>query len=134
MWLRCSEGQSWNENTCSGTPVSYRLEMVRNKSWIIKGFDDWTLPTLSNLDSLVGIGGNITINSRVFPNTYGDCYWSSTESIEYYEEREHWLWGDYIKKQENRYWCLDFGDGRKKYKPYTGSSYVRFVRRFDVAG
>lgn len=105
QWMRCSIGQTWNGSTCQGTPTQLTwIDAVRSGQLLnqqdIPGFDghnDWRLPTLPELLSLVycstnqparfkgnnraGCRGRYntpTIISSVFPNTAVGWYWTST--------------------------------------------------------
>lgn len=89
MWKVCSEGQSFSNNTCTGTATKHKwksaLERATESNKIkFAGHKDWRLP---NINELLSLGSNNcthpAINLKVFPNTPYDkgeehMYWSST--------------------------------------------------------
>ncbi len=97
MWLKCSlVGNSKVDNdivNCSTTHVKYKWmdAVVACAKLDYAGYDDWRLPTMSELNNLVdlSIASGPAINSE-FPNTEYDaaftfepekCYWSITRNL-----------------------------------------------------
>jgi len=104
MWKRCSEGQTWNGNTCTGTTDGYKWQAAQNYAKTVKyaGYSDWRVPSIKELNTLVycsngyqiqykedgydsqkncSSGGSYqkpTINQTVFPNTLTNYFWSSS--------------------------------------------------------
>ncbi|WLD59269.1 DUF1566 domain-containing protein [Salinispirillum sp. LH 10-3-1] len=80
MWDRCAWGQQGNE--CSGTAASFNWSQMRNavetaNAQAYKGFNDWRMPNLDELKSLVeSCRMRPAINTNVFPNTPSNWFWS----------------------------------------------------------
>ncbi|WP_169697697.1 DUF1566 domain-containing protein [Methylophaga nitratireducenticrescens] len=55
MWMRCSIGQTWNGNTCTGTAASLTKQEAENvvQAQTYGGYSDWRLPTVDELESLI---------------------------------------------------------------------------------
>ena len=81
MWMRCSLGQTWNGNSCTGTATSYTWKQALNAAdtHSFAGFEDWRVPNIKELESLVEPACySPAINQSVFPNTVSSHYWSSS--------------------------------------------------------
>lgn len=80
-WMRCGIGQSWNGSSCAGTLELYNWKdaLVVAEEHVFAGKDDWRLPNIKELASIVESSCHIpAINSTIFPATRADRYWSST--------------------------------------------------------
>jgi len=55
MWKRCVEGKKWDGNTCTGEAHSWRLGKADTHASKMEysGYDDWRIPTIDELYSLV---------------------------------------------------------------------------------
>jgi hypothetical protein len=90
-WQKCSVGQTWIADTCSGDATEMSWNEAMKVSANFAGHNDWRLPTKKELLTLVfcsdgkydldGSCKNMTnvptINSTYFPNTQSSKYWSS---------------------------------------------------------
>ncbi|MGL1014218.1 DUF1566 domain-containing protein [Vibrio vulnificus] len=109
VWMRCSQGQSWDGKTCNGEAKEYTWHDATKLTHNFAGSTAWRLPTVEELDSLVYcskgrkpsarpngeyvrdtngecLGYNYqepTINIRAFPNTPDSRYWSSSPDANY---------------------------------------------------
>jgi len=114
IWQRCSLGQTWSGSSCTGTAATYNwanaLQTAKNMG------DDWRVPNIKELDSLVEEACyNTAINETFFPATQANkLYWSSSP----------------VANHTGYAWIVNFhdggdynGDGGKLY-----DGYVRLVR------
>lgn len=79
-WKRCSEGQRWEGGTCQGVPAmhTWRQAQALAQGSRFAGRDDWRLPELKELRSIVeGACRSPSIDGSAFPGTPGGWYWSS---------------------------------------------------------
>lgn len=139
VWMRCSLGQTWDGNTCTGVAIKYTLEQAKD---VASGYTNWVVPDIEELSTIfycsTGFekaetistkagdtktvsskcaGSNYvspTINKTIFPNTENGRYWSSSIYTP--------LW-DY-----NWYSYVDFSDGTININQSYQSFYVRLVR------
>lgn len=84
MWSRCTLGQAWEDDTCTGEPQAMRwveaLQAVAlaNVSEYL-GHDDWRLPNIKELISHFDYTQTApAVDPDVFPNTPGGRFASST--------------------------------------------------------
>ena len=100
MWMRCSVGQEWTGQRCSGEVLrlSWNQALKAGEDMVFAGKDDWRLPTREELYTLVycssgrrfaldaesgsgaceGTYRKPVILDAVFPDTPLANYWSST--------------------------------------------------------
>lgn len=88
VWLRCALGQMWNGEACEGVAKVYSWHEARaaiekiNATGGYGGHDDWRLPLVPNLASIVDRRClNPRINAEVFPATALGPFWSSMEKM-----------------------------------------------------
>ena len=107
-----SKGLIWQKETPDST-MDWNASITYCENMTLAGYDDWRLPTIKELNSIVDYGQfNPAINSEIFPYTASDKYWSSTTYI----------------FENNKAWAINFEYGSAT--PYDkGTSYnVRAVR------
>ena len=83
-WLRCSVGQRWDGNKCSGKIVNLSLDIVPDAINIANEQlgGNWRLPSKAELTSIVCKRcPSPKINVEIFPNTDNAPYWTSDRSI-----------------------------------------------------
>lgn len=104
-WSRCSLGQEWSGNTCTGIASIFTHEEAMQFAASKTG---WRIPNIKELSSLVDTGcESPAIDSTAFPGTPVWWYWASSPAV--------WS-ADYS-------WGVDFKDG-----------YISFVSRSRSAG
>ena len=103
-WMRCSVGQRWNGETCTGKIINLNHDQMEE---VLKLASEqlgsgWRLPSRKELESLVCRDCKIPkINSEIFPNTDPVPYWT----------------GERNKVAKRHFWSVKF---------YTGNTYGRF--------
>ncbi len=89
MWQRCSIGQSGVDCSTGRTVgVTWDLALQEainlNKLGGFAGYNDWRLPNVKELRSLVERACyGPAINLTVFPNSIGSFYWSSSPDVSF---------------------------------------------------
>ncbi len=79
MWMRCAMGQTWKNDTCSGTAAEFTWNEAINLKHTFAGHQDWRLPTIRELQTLVELGViQPSINTTIFPGTPSLYFWSSS--------------------------------------------------------
>lgn len=116
----------WNSryNQCSGftagQPTTYcNIEefVSRVNKQGLCGFNDWRVPTLPELASLVDFGrASPAIDIGYFPNTKDGFYWSGTPDV----------------KLEITAWAVNFQFGYSSEMPRDNGQHVRLVRNWNA--
>lgn len=111
IWQRCSIGQQWDGNTCTGTATEHTWQQALT---VAKNLGNgYRLPNIKELASIVEEQcHDPAINSKTFPNTPSNWYWSSSPYADYH----------------NNAWGVYFSYGYISYNNKGNSSYVRAVR------
>jgi hypothetical protein len=84
MWMRCSGGQQWVGDQCTGEAVAYTWADALHEADQISGsgtafFSDWRVPALRDLATITDRGcANPRTNLTVFPGTPATPFWTST--------------------------------------------------------
>lgn len=103
MWMRCSIGQEWDGQTCTGWAENLRwrnaLELAEASSFA--GMNDWRVPAIHELETLVYCSSNVreqpkeggyhgectydykqpTIDTTIFPAAPIAYFWSTSSAI-----------------------------------------------------
>lgn len=120
MWMRCSSGQSWVNDQCSGQATTYNWpDAVREANQISRSgdafFNDWRVPALRDLATITDRGcENPRTNLLLFPDTPSSAFWTSTPRPG--------------AKPENMAFALSFGAEGVLAASKDERFYVRFVR------
>lgn len=84
MWQRCSVGQVFNQGDCEGVATTQTWQSALHSAQTANsaealGYDDWRLPNMKELASLVDFACySPAINSMVFPATPAGSYWTAS--------------------------------------------------------
>ena len=115
MWMRCSLGQQWQNNTCGGvaTGMTWGEALKAAAAHEFAGYSDWRIPNKNELESIVEEACIApAINNSVFPKTPQTFFWSSSP----------------YAGQASGVWSVDFGYGTVSASVKTGKIQVRLVR------
>ena len=103
-WMRCSVGQVWEEETCTG---EIKMLSVAEAEEIINRIEGqmgggWRLPSTKELLSLISETKKPPkIDTETFPLTYAGSYWSSDQS--FYAKHYQWTVNFYTGYMYNRF-------------------------------
>jgi|GEM_PF-4028190 len=131
VWMRCSVGQTWQNNRCEGKAKRFEWEEAKALQSSFAGYTDWRLPMIEELRTLVycsngnkkpsttannsgcdekkyGAYTRPTIVKAVFPNTSPkSIVWSGSPHANdsYYAWGVHFYYGDgsYYDRYVNRH-------------------------------
>ncbi len=98
QWMRCSLGQTWQNQTCAGDATKYSFDdaLKTGRQTVFAGHNDWRVPTIDELKTLIycsngspkiwndtgesckGDDQSPTIHLSAFPNTLAEIVWSSS--------------------------------------------------------
>lgn len=116
MWNQCTSGLS-GAGCASGAEVTYHWAdamglAVSQSTANYKGYTDWRLPSLPELQTLLKLGSSPTIDSTVFPQTPASYFWSGSSDV----------------PNPTYAWAVNFVGYTNSYYKTNDLSYVRLVR------
>ncbi|MCG8427505.1 MAG: DUF1566 domain-containing protein [Chromatiales bacterium] len=77
VWMRCAMGQVWDGMTCTGQPNYYTWSDANLLAANFAGQDDWRLPTIQELQSIVDYTTrNPAIDTIAYPDFPSEYYWA----------------------------------------------------------
>ena len=131
MWMRCTIGQTWDGNTCTGSGYeafdSWMRALHDTDGYTFAGYNNWRLPNKNELASIIEEKCYApAINSEIFPNTPGVSvrwYWSSSPAPSSIESLGQYVWSVDFIDGEISYYGSNNGMGNK-----YGNGNVRLVR------
>ena len=78
-WMRCAMGQAWDGINCVGKPKVYQWSMAMQIRHRFAKYDDWRLPDIEELNSIVDPASCGTITGEnAFPNMHDGNFWSTS--------------------------------------------------------
>ena len=81
IWKRCSEGQTWDGTTCTGTAATYTWQQAlqAGPASAFAGKSNWRLPNVKELSIIVERQCSYpSINANIFPATPSSHFWSGS--------------------------------------------------------
>ena len=75
IWQRCSVGQIWDGSSCGGSANSLSLTEAMSST-----NEEWRLPNIKELASLVVLNDEDYLNSSIFPAYSAAQYWTNSPS------------------------------------------------------
>lgn len=84
IWMRCSLGQTWEDETCIGdaSELTWQQALQTAHGYEYAEQLGWRVPNMKELASLTERSCvRPAINELFFPNTSSDNYWTSTPSV-----------------------------------------------------
>lgn len=118
-WMRCSMGQQWTGENCSGPANTYTWQQALALTHVFAGQSDWRLPTVRELASIVD---RSTHNPAIdvvhtFPGTPTEDFWSKSPVSDLY----------YV-------WSVGFRHGDLNIVDKGNTFHVRLVRGEGAGG
>lgn len=78
-WQRFAMGQAWDGQSAVGEAALYTWDTAMHLKCEFEGFDDWRLPTSTELLSIIALGQTpICIDLMAFPNATWRDFWTSS--------------------------------------------------------
>ena len=84
QWMRFSLGEEWRDGTCTGEVKWYTWQEALdvadtlNRQGGYAGYREWQVPTKDQLQTLINLSHDPTIDRAAFPKTRLSAYWSSS--------------------------------------------------------
>jgi len=103
---------AYNNNTENGKVLFWQTAITYCENLTLDSYDDWRLPNLNELKSLVDRTKSNPVIVNGFVNSSSNDYWSSTTNVDY----------------SNFAWIVFFDYGNVSYNYKDDSYYVRCVR------
>jgi hypothetical protein len=118
VWMRCSLGQTWTDETCTGdaSKLTWKKALQAAHGYKYAEKLGWRVPNMKELASLTERSCvRPAINELFFPNTFSDAYWTSTPSV----------------VDPQRAWVIAFSNSSNSLKDKRLFVFLRLVRTAD---
>lgn len=115
MWMRCSLGQTWENETCNGDALelNWQQALVAAHGYVYADKLGWRVPNIKELASITERQCvRPAINNVLFPATPSDDFWTSTPAV----------------ADGQRAWVIAFFNSSNSIKAKSAFVYTRLVR------
>lgn len=136
VWKRCAEGFEWRNNTCVGERqvISWVDAMSAAKQSRFLGFDDWRLPSKTELDQVVGREEPCRGNNAFYSPQYAASTMIAHQTSGNNGKFTGWYHSS-SSTRDGRAWAVYFGSGNSGSEPVTDITHeVRLVRLGAIEG
>jgi len=139
-WMPCSLGQQWTGSNCAGVAMvmNWNDALEAAMSYSYAGHNDWRVPTVDELDTLVqcpaGRKPSARPDGRYISDTNGQCHGHERENPKininaFPNTPARWFWSSSPYARTSRgAWHVSFSDGDVGILSKSGSGRVRLVR------
>lgn len=132
IWMRCSLGQTWNNNSCVGEPKSFDFRDATNEIKQLNytkhahddGFTDWRMPTIEELQTLVFCEEGFGDSKATIPTSNGqtkelsnhckgDAFLRPTvDPVTFPNASKYWVWSSSADAENvANVWGINFSSG-----------------------
>jgi len=137
QWMRCALGQAWADPACSGEAERHTWSAAQeaaarfNRRGGHAGFDDWRLPTIDELRTLIYCSSG---QPKLWNDTGGECQGPferpSVFPAAFPGTPRSWFWSSSPDASDPDYaWLVHFSNGHVNYGYKAQPGYVRLVRQ-----